>query len=70
MSPAAVLLNGVREYHGRTAPLVRPIMAELAMAQRPEHLFITCVDSRIVPNIITASGPGHAVARITSPAAK
>ncbi|MEU8305059.1 bifunctional SulP family inorganic anion transporter/carbonic anhydrase [Actinomadura sp. NPDC048955] len=58
MSPANVLLNGVREYHGRTAPLVRPIMAELAMEQKPQHLFITCVDSRIVPNIITASGPG------------
>ncbi|MFD0688980.1 SulP family inorganic anion transporter [Actinomadura fibrosa] len=58
VSPSALLLAGVREYHGRTAPLVRPIMAELAMAQKPKHLFITCVDSRVVPNIITASGPG------------
>ncbi|WP_243717423.1 SulP family inorganic anion transporter [Actinomadura darangshiensis] len=58
MSPADVMLNGVREYHGNTARLVRPIMAELAMEQKPQHLFITCVDSRVVPNIITASGPG------------
>ncbi|WP_242609038.1 carbonic anhydrase [Actinomadura formosensis] len=58
VSPAAVLLDGVREYHDSTARLVRPIMAELAMEQKPEHLFITCVDSRVVPNIITASGPG------------
>ncbi|GAA3925663.1 SulP family inorganic anion transporter [Actinomadura viridis] len=58
VSPSALLLAGVREYHGRTAPLVRPIMAELAFEQKPEHLFITCVDSRVVPNIITASGPG------------
>ncbi|ROO89275.1 carbonic anhydrase [Actinocorallia herbida] len=58
VSPREVLLAGVREYHGRTARLVRPIMAELAMAQTPDHLFITCVDSRVVPNLITASGPG------------
>lgn len=58
MSPSDLLLAGVREYHGRTARLVRPIMAELAFQQTPEHLFITCVDSRVVPNIITASGPG------------
>ncbi|MCD0451955.1 carbonic anhydrase [Actinocorallia sp. API 0066] len=57
-SPREVLLAGVREYHGRTARLVRPIMAELAMAQTPDHLFITCVDSRVVPNLITSSGPG------------
>jgi carbonic anhydrase len=57
-SPREVLLAGVREYHDRTAPLVRPIMAELAFRQAPQHLFITCVDSRVVPNIITASGPG------------
>jgi carbonic anhydrase len=57
-SPREVLLAGVREYHDRTAQLVRPIMAELAFQQTPEHLFITCVDSRVVPNIITASGPG------------
>jgi carbonic anhydrase len=53
-----VLLSGVREYHDSTARLVRPIMAELAFKQAPDHLFITCVDSRVVPNLITASGPG------------
>ncbi len=53
-----MLFAGVREYQGRTARLVRPILAELAFEQKPEHLFITCVDSRVVPNIITASGPG------------
>lgn len=58
VSPSELLLAGVREYHGDTARLVRPIMAELAFEQKPEHLFITCVDSRVVPNIITASGPG------------
>ncbi|OLT28299.1 carbonic anhydrase [Actinomadura sp. CNU-125] len=58
-SPASdLLLAGVRRYNDSTAPLVRPIMSELAMEQKPQNLFITCVDSRVVPNIITASGPG------------
>ncbi|MFC4912720.1 carbonic anhydrase [Actinomadura gamaensis] len=57
-APSDLLLSGIREYQGQTAALVRPIMSELAFEQKPQNLFITCVDSRVVPHTITASGPG------------
>lgn len=52
------LFTGVREYHRRTAPEVRPHLQQLADGQCPQALFLTCADSRVVPNVITSSGPG------------
>jgi carbonic anhydrase len=58
-SGADPMLVGMREFEQRSAELVRPFLAELAdRGQRPGQLFITCADSRVVPNLITSSGPG------------
>ncbi|MGH3755911.1 MAG: SulP family inorganic anion transporter [Pseudonocardiaceae bacterium] len=52
------LFAGVREYHRRSVPEVLPHLEQLVDGQRPRALFLTCADSRVVPNVITSSGPG------------
>jgi carbonic anhydrase len=57
--PREPVLDGALEFERMSAPLVRPFLAELAeRGQRPEQLFITCADSRVLPNLITTTGPG------------
>jgi carbonic anhydrase len=53
------LIAGIRAFEKHAAPLVRPFLSELAEhGQKPKQLFITCSDSRVLPNVFTSSGPG------------
>ena len=56
--PDDPILTGLREYHRRAAGLVAPYLSDLADGQSPYALFLTCSDSRVVPNVLTSSGPG------------
>jgi carbonic anhydrase len=57
--PEETLRTGVGEYRRLYAPLIASFLREqVRHGQRPSQLFITCSDSRIVPSLITGSGPG------------
>ena len=54
------LKNGVRRFRTEIYPAQAELFAQAAAEpQRPHTLFITCADSRIDPNALTATGPGE-----------
>jgi len=53
------LRAGVARYRESLRPRYSALFEELAAGQAPHTLFITCSDSRIQPNLITATEPGE-----------
>jgi carbonic anhydrase len=52
------LIKGLREFKVEHFPKRQELFEELTHGQHPKVLFITCSDSRIVPNLITQTDAG------------
>ena len=53
------LITGLRKFMTSFYEAERRLFEELARGQRPDVLFITCSDSRVVPNLFTQAKPGE-----------
>ncbi|MBY0369381.1 carbonic anhydrase [bacterium] len=53
------ILRGARAFSSLVHKRQERLYLKLAKGQRPDALFLTCADSRIVPSTLTQTGPGE-----------
>ena len=52
------LIQGILDFQRHVLPSYRETFARLALGQAPDCLFISCADSRVVPNLFASTHPG------------
>ncbi|WP_040011055.1 carbonic anhydrase [Cupriavidus sp. HMR-1] len=52
------LIMGIVEFREKMLPRYAEQFSRLALAQTPDALFITCSDSRVVPDLLASTHPG------------
>src|SRR6516162_3114132 len=52
------LISGIVDFRERLLPQYAKRFQELALTQAPDALFITCSDSRVVPDLLASTHPG------------
>ncbi|MDE3739481.1 MULTISPECIES: carbonic anhydrase [Pseudomonas] len=52
------IVEGLQRFRDEVFPQQEELFKKLAHEQKPRAMFITCADSRIVPELITQSSPG------------
>lgn len=53
------LVKGILEFRQKGFPAYRETFAKLAARQSPDALFVSCSDSRVVPNLFASTHPGE-----------